>query len=188
MRRMARVMPVDVQVAVAHEQIPAARHIEDWALAAHCAVSGAAPADTGRFALEVCIRLVGEEESRNLNFRYRGKNKPTNVLSVPADLDFPVAVGEADSGRPENAREKPDFWGTEDPLLGDIVICTAVVEDEAANQEKSFADHLAHMVVHGMLHLHGFDHEKSEQDMQEMEAMEREILGRLGVNDPYLEI
>jgi probable rRNA maturation factor len=116
-------------------------------------------------ATEVCIRLVAEEESRSLNATYRGKDKPTNVLSFPAEVDLPEL---------------------EKRVLGDIVICAPVVEREAIEQSKSLSDHFAHMVVHGMLHLYGYDHvDLSEADV--MEGIEREILGQSGVDDPYRE-
>lgn len=113
---------------------------------------------------EVCIRVVGEDEARSLNHAYRGKDKPTNVLSFPAEMHLP-----------------------ETRILGDIVICAKVVRDEAMAQKKDVADHFAHMVVHGMLHLLGHDHEVDAQ-ARAMEALEREILGRLDVSDPYREI
>lgn len=112
---------------------------------------------------DVCIRLVGEEESRTLNREYRGMDRPTNVLSFPADLVLPDGEGK---------------------LLGDIVICDPVVAREAQAQGKLASEHYAHMVIHGMLHLYGYDHEDpAEADV--MEAIEREILGRLGIADPY---
>lgn len=116
-------------------------------------------------ATEVCIRVVAEEESQSLNTTYRGKDNSTNVLSFPAEIDLPEL---------------------EMRVLGDIVICAPVVEREAIEQSKSLRDHFAHMVVHGMLHLYGYDHEDlSEADV--MEGIEREILGQSGVDDPYRE-
>lgn len=112
---------------------------------------------------EVCIRLVNEEESRTLNRDFRGIDKPTNVLSFPADVRLPEGEGR---------------------ILGDIVICDPVVLREARAQGKRESEHYAHMVVHGMLHLYGYDHEDpAEADV--MEDIEREILGRLGFADPY---
>ena len=92
---------------------------------------------------EVCVRLVAEDESARLNLDYRGTNKPTNVLSFPADIRLPVNADENGSVR---------------RFLGDIVICDPVVMQEAGKQHKRESDHLAHMVVHGMLHLYGYDH------------------------------
>jgi len=102
---------------------------------------------------------------RGLNRDYRGKDKPTNVLSFPA--------GQV-AGLPD----------AEPVPLGDIVVCADVVSDEAATQEKAPADHWAHMLVHGTLHLLGFDHE-DETDAATMEALETRILAAGGVADPY---
>ncbi|WP_312544565.1 rRNA maturation RNase YbeY, partial [Pantoea eucalypti] len=111
---------------------------------------------------EVTVRLVDEAESHELNLTYRGKDKPTNVLSFPF--------------------EAPP--GIELPLLGDLIICRQVVEQEAAEQGKSVEAHWAHMVVHGTLHLLGYDHiEDDEAD--EMEGLETEIMLALGYPDPY---
>lgn len=111
---------------------------------------------------ELCIRIVNEKESAQLNQHYRHKTGATNVLSFPADVPARLAI----------------------PLLGDIVICAAVVNREAVEQGKSRAAHWAHMVVHGNLHLQGFDHVKN-RDAVEMEALESKILRKLGFNNPY---
>jgi len=116
-----------------------------------------ASAARGRARGEVTVRVVGPAESRALNRRYRKKDKPTNVLSFPYD----------DPG-----------------VLGDIVICAAVVRREAREQGKSAAAHWAHMVVHGVLHLLGFDHIRP-ADAKVMEGRERAILARLSFPDPY---
>lgn len=110
----------------------------------------------------VCIVLVDEDESQALNARYRGQRKPTNVLSFPMQL--PEQVGER--------------------VLGDLVICAPVVEREAREQGKPAQAHWAHMVVHGMLHLQGYDHE-AESDATAMEALEIRILADLGFENPY---
>lgn len=112
---------------------------------------------------EVTIRIVDEAESQQLNFDYREKDKPTNVLSFP--FQCPP--------------------GIELPLLGDLVICAQVVAREAAEQGKTLQAHWAHMVVHGSLHLLGFDH-INEDDAEEMEAEEIQILHDLGFSNPYL--
>lgn len=112
---------------------------------------------------EVTIRIVDEAESQQLNFDYREKDKPTNVLSFP--FQCPP--------------------GIELPLLGDLVICAQVVAREAAEQGKTLQAHWAHMVVHGSLHLLGFDH-INEDDAEEMEAEEIQILHDLGFANPYL--
>lgn len=116
-------------------------------------------------ALEVTIRLVDNAEITELNQEYRGKNQPTNVLSFPCDWDLP---------------ETPR-------LLGDIVIAVEVVNQEAKAQKKKMEAHWAHMTIHGLLHLLGYDHIADDQ-AQEMEALERKILAKLGFPDPYLEV
>jgi probable rRNA maturation factor len=169
-------MPVDVQIAVDHDQLQGcgASLIERITQFADAVIGYAAQPATqksaaGRVDPEVCIRVVNAEESRQLNATYRGKEKPTNVLSFPAQLD------------------EQTIRHTELELLGDIVICSTVVADEAEQQNKRFTDHLAHMVIHGMLHLYGYDHQ-NENDAQQMEAIEREILDHFGVDDPYQEL
>lgn len=112
---------------------------------------------------EVTIRLVDEAESRELNHTYRSKDKPTNVLSFPF--------------------EAPP--GIELPLLGDLIICRQVVEQEATEQEKALEAHWAHMVIHGSLHLLGYDHIEDEE-AEEMESLETEIMLALGYPDPYI--
>ncbi|SLM63865.1 MULTISPECIES: rRNA maturation RNase YbeY [Dickeya] len=112
---------------------------------------------------EVTIRVVDEEESHHLNLTYRGKDKPTNVLSFPFEAPPEVEL----------------------PLLGDLVICRQVVEQEAIEQGKSAEEHWAHMVVHGSLHLLGYDHIE-DSEAEEMEALETEIMQSMGYNDPYL--
>jgi len=107
---------------------------------------------------QVAIRLVDEDEGRRLNKAYRGKGHATNVLSFP--------------------------YETEPLLMGDLVICPTVVAREAAEQGKPLAAHYAHLTVHGMLHLRGWDHE-NEGDAQAMEDEERKILAALGYPDTY---
>ncbi|MGF1693793.1 rRNA maturation RNase YbeY [Photobacterium kagoshimensis] len=111
---------------------------------------------------EVTIRLVDEEESHTLNHEYRGKDKSTNVLSFPF--------------------EAPP--GVELDLLGDLIICRQVVEKEAKEQNKPLNAHWAHMVVHGSLHLLGYDH-IDDEEAEEMEALETEIMQNMGFADPY---
>ena len=114
---------------------------------------------------EVTIRLVDEAESHELNLTYRGKDKPTNVLSFPAP-EIPGAP--ASGARP----------------LGDLVICPQVLRSEAREQNKSLRAHWAHLVVHGTLHLIGYDHEL-DADATRMERREITVLRRLGFANPY---
>lgn len=108
------------------------------------------------------IRVVHSAEMQQCNLQWRGKDKPTNVLSFPAE--FPPQAGVN--------------------YLGDILICAEVLEQESMAQGKALNDHWAHIVIHGVLHLQGFDHQ-NEDDAQQMEQREKEILTTLGVADPY---
>ena len=139
--------------------LPTRPQFRQWVLAA---LSGAGR----RFDSEVAIQLVDAAEGQAMNRQYRGKDYATNVLSFPADL-------------PEGLPEDFDF-----PQLGDLAICVPVVAREAAEQGKALNDHYAHLTVHGVLHLLGFDHIEDEE-AEEMEALERQILASLGIADPY---
>ncbi|MBU1691384.1 MAG: rRNA maturation RNase YbeY [Gammaproteobacteria bacterium] len=112
---------------------------------------------------EIALRIVDEEEGRALNRDYRGKDYATNVLTFVYDDEFP---------------------GAQLPLAGDIVLCAPVVAREAVQQEKPVEAHYAHLTVHGVLHLQGYDHESDEQ-AQQMEALEIQIVTKLGYSDPY---
>lgn len=112
---------------------------------------------------ELTIRLVDEDEGRELNRTWRHKDYATNVLSFPADV--------------------PDEF-LDIPLLGDLVICVPVVEREAAEQGKTPEAHWAHLVIHGCLHLLGYDHIE-DAEAEEMESLERDLLAELGYPDPY---
>jgi probable rRNA maturation factor len=118
---------------------------------------------------EMGIACVDHDESHKLNLEYRQKDKSTNVLSFPSDL-------------PDEMAEFLDAFP-----LGDLVICIPVVLQEAIEQDKTPLTHFTHMLVHGTLHLMGYDHETSEADAEEMEALEIEILAKLGFDNPYLE-
>lgn len=145
---------VDVQIACENEQgLPSDDQLQAWF---EQAVRAALP------QAEVTIRIVDEGESQSLNRDYRGKDKPTNVLSFP--FDAPP--------------------GVEIDLLGDLIVCRQVVEQEAQQQGKALMDHWAHMVVHGSLHLLGYDHIEDDE-AEQMEALERELLAAMGVSDPY---
>lgn len=144
---------LDLQIACEFDNLPSFEQFSMWAdkvLSQY------------RDESELTIVICDEAQSQQLNNDYRGKNKPTNVLS----FEF----------------EAPP--GIDIPLVGDLIICPAIVLAEAQEQEKSFHDHFAHMVVHGCLHLLGFDHIKSD-DALEMETKEKQILAELNIADPY---
>lgn len=147
-------MPVEVQVACCKEELPTELQLQQWADAA-LQVAGEG---------SLCVRVVDAEEGQGLSHRFRGLDKPTNVLSFPAEVELP---GEK--------------------LWGDVVICAPVVFAEANDQGKRSDDHFAHMVIHGVLHLLGFDH-ATPQLAEHMESQEKRILERFGVADPYGEI
>ncbi len=144
---------LEVQYALEDAELPTEQDFRLWAVAALQQCSE---------PVELVIRVVDAPESRDLNRRYRGKDKATNVLSFPF--------------------EAPP--GIDSRHLGDVVICAPVVKREALEQCKRVSDHWAHLVVHGILHLRGFDHH-SEQDAEEMETLEKRILRHMGIADPY---
>ncbi len=151
---------IDLQLAVQRASrctdLPSDDSIRTWVTAAL----------TGRReAAELTVRIVDEDESRQLNSQYRGKDKPTNVLSFPAELPEDLDL----------------------PLLGDLVICAPVVAQEAEQQRKASSAHWAHMVVHGTLHLLGYDHIE-DADAEVMEKLETGLLAWLGYADPYAPI
>ena len=152
------IVQVDVQTACDDNTIPEATTVEAWVTRAVEA------AGTGN-DVEVSVRIVDADEIQALNNDYRDKDKPTNVLSFPAG---PI------EGLPEDAPV----------LLGDIVVCASVVDSEAAEQGKMVGDHWAHLLVHGTLHLMGFDH-GSDSEATEMEALETRILASNDLPDPY---
>jgi probable rRNA maturation factor len=119
--------------------------------------------------VEISVTLTGDDQVRALNAKWRGKDKPTNVLS------FPMA-DERDLGR-ANVSDA-------ELLLGDIILAHGVCETEAADKNVSFEDHATHLVVHGTLHLLGYDH-KDDRDAADMEAREVRALKRLGIANPY---
>lgn len=115
---------------------------------------------------EICLRIVDEAEGRALNLQWRGKDYATNVLSFP---------GAHPPGLPADAAPA---------LFGDVVLCAPVIAREAVAQGKSVADHWAHLVIHGVLHLRGFDHIHADK-ASAMEALECRLLAGLGITDPY---
>lgn len=119
-------------------------------------------AEAGDPAAELTLRIVDEAESRALNNRYRGKDRATNVLSFPFE----------------------DPPGVSTSVLGDVVICAPLVEREARASGRPAQAHWAHIVIHGVLHLRGYDHERDE-DAVRMQAMESELLSACGFSDPY---
>ena len=148
-------MITDLQIACEQETgLPTAEQIEQWATVAVQPQSD---------EVEMTVRIVDEAESHALNLNYRGKDRPTNVLSFPFECPDEVEL----------------------PLLGDLVICRQVVEREAQEQDKPLMAHWAHMVVHGSLHLLGYDHIEDDE-AEEMESLETQIMTGLGFVDPYL--
>lgn len=121
--------------------------------------------------LEISIKLTGNDEVQSLNAAYRSKDKPTNVLSFPmVQPDMLGALANSDDG---------------EVLLGDIVLALGVCQSEAEEKRISVEDHATHLIVHGMLHLLGYDHETGEAEADAMEAMERSALAALGIANPY---
>lgn len=120
--------------------------------------------------VEISVRLTSDEEVHQLNHQYRGKDKPTNVLSFPmVQADLLEAVGNTDDG---------------EVLLGDIVLAHGVCAAEAAEKGVSLAAHASHLIVHGLLHLLGYDHQGT-AEADAMESLEREAMAALGLHDPY---
>lgn len=151
-------MSVTVEIAVESprwEMLPAAEDVVRGAIEATLA-------DCGEANTEVSVALADDAQIRELNRRWRGKDSATNVLSFPAP-----------GQQPDGAR-----------FLGDIILAFETVEREAAEEAKPLAHHVAHLAVHGTLHLLGYDHE-NDSDGEAMERRERDILARIGIPDPY---
>ncbi|MBU2871904.1 rRNA maturation RNase YbeY [Colwellia sp. E2M01] len=150
---------IDLQIACSPTKLPTEEQFQLWVDTALNEVIS-----KPEQSFELTIRLVNNEESQQLNNQYRGKDKPTNVLSFPFEV-------------PE---------GIELNLLGDLIICIDVMKAEAEEQNKALFDHWAHLVIHGCLHLVGFDH-ISDTEALEMESIEISILAKLGIENPYLD-
>ncbi|GAA4861987.1 rRNA maturation RNase YbeY [Luteimonas vadosa] len=154
-------LDVSVGYALPRAGLPAAVSFRKWVAAAL----------DGRIReADLAIRLVDAKEGRALNRHYRGKDAPTNVLSFPADIAEGVKLPK----------------GVKMPLLGDLVLCAPVIAREAREQGKPLAAHYAHLTVHGVLHLLGWDH-GDDREAECMEQLERDILAGLGIEDPYRE-
>lgn len=144
---------IDLQIEDDTLKAPSAQDLQRWVdIALQDRPDGA----------ELTIRIVDKAESQTLNSNYRGKDKPTNVLSFPFEAPPEVDLN----------------------LLGDLVICAPVVEEEALEQGKTLLQHWAHMVIHGVLHLLGYDHLDDAQ-AEQMESLETRLLAELGFPDPY---
>lgn len=149
---------VDVQFEFTHGTLPTESDVQSWAQAALKGIITDA---------EMCVVIVDNDESQALNLQYRGKDKPTNVLSFP--FEVPEELAQFDEiGHP----------------IGDLIVCAPVVAQEAIDQNKPLMHHWAHMIIHGCLHLMGYDHIKDDE-AEVMESLERQILATLGINDPY---
>ena len=149
---------VDVEFATEDDSAPGSDEIAVW-------VNRAVEASGRDAQVEISVRVVDAREMQQLNSEYRDQDRPTNVLSFPAGG---IDGLPADVPRP----------------LGDIVVCAVVVNKEAEQQDKSVANHWAHMMIHGTLHLLGFDHE-SDSDAVAMEGLETRILSDYGIASPY---
>ncbi len=149
---------VDLQTASTMKGVPTEDLLAEWV---KVAIEGSSVNQAND--IEVSIRIVDKEESQALNAQYRGKDKPTNVLSFPAEF-------------PE---------GVDIPFLGDLVICAPIVLEEARIQKKEALAHWTHMVIHGTLHLLGYDHIE-EQEAEMMEALETKLLESQGYSCPYI--
>lgn len=150
------IMPVkvEVQYVTSADNVPDKLLIQKWVEAASHGVL--------KRSAEVLVRLVDAQESQALNNHYRSKNKPTNVLSFCSDI--------------------PDYIDSNE--IGDIVICAEIVKQEAQQQNKQLMAHWAHMIVHGVLHLNGYDHQHT-KEAEKMEQIEIQILAKLGFPNPY---
>jgi probable rRNA maturation factor len=145
--------------------------LAERAVRAAVAASGHAALIDSGLAVEVSVKFTGDDEVQALNASYRGKDKPTNVLSFPMfEAALLPSLAQTDGG---------------EVLLGDLALAHGVCAGEAAEKGIPVADHAAHLVVHGTLHLLGYDHEQGDEAAEAMESLERAALAGLGIADPY---
>jgi len=147
---------IDIQAVCPNAWLPEPGQLQQWVDAA---LDGYGK-DT-----EITVRIVDEAESAELNSDYRHKSGPTNILSFPF--------------------EPPDLEAIQSDFLGDLVVCAPVLAREAQEQQKALSDHWAHIIVHGLLHLLGYDHIE-DADAAEMETLEITILSKLNIRNPYI--
>lgn len=155
---MTTIATIDLQLATEHPQCPTLSQLSKW-------VDATLANTKANLESELTIRIVDIEESQTLNHQYRGFDKPTNVLSFPFDAPPGIELN----------------------LLGDLVICAPIVEKEALEQNKAQIAHWAHLVVHGTLHLLGYNHVE-DNEAEVMESLEKVIMSTLGYPDPYQEV
>jgi probable rRNA maturation factor len=156
-------LEVELQNPNHYDPLPTIEQLTQWA--------NAALQKTHSDRQSVVVRVVNIEEGRQLNHDYRGKAYATNILSFPFEAPPPELMGEL---------------AMEVAHLGDLVLCQVVLNNEAIQQHKTLLQHWAHLLVHGVLHLQGFNH-ISETEAEQMEALEIMILGKLGFDNPYIE-
>ncbi len=163
-------MLIDLQINTQNDGIPTSSDFHRWAKAVFTELGK----DDN---VELTIRLTDNYEVQQLNRDYRGKDKPTNILSFPfeaIDID-PMELQMAYAG---------DVAELGVPFIGDLIIATGVMENEAEIQKKPLLDHYAHITIHGILHLLGYDH-IADDEAEVMENLEKQILARLGIANPY---
>ena len=158
----------DIQ-AIEHILVTTLRHMDEQTQTglSYPYFAGIEPTLWQQKSKELALYITDTEEGRELNVEARGKDYATNILSYPSEL--------------------PEFLLEQMPTLplGELIVCQAVLEAEALDQGKSVSDHLTHLLVHGILHLLGFDHELGQAEQDEMEGFEIAILAKLGVGNPY---
>jgi len=151
---------IDLQNTIDSQLLPKVTTIQTWLLTALKKINANFEQP------EITIRVVSLEESQQLNLTYRNKDKPTNILSFPFEAPEMIPIEELDE------------------FLGDLIVCEPIVIEEANSQNKTLESHWAHLLIHGLLHLQGFDHVE-EQQAELMEALEIEVLNELGFPNPY---